>query len=61
MAVLTDAIWSNGEPNWTAATAMPEVKLHLNGNHSGFLTATAASGTLAKQIVRAARASLSAK
>ncbi|HEY4088481.1 MAG TPA: ATP-grasp domain-containing protein [Bryobacteraceae bacterium] len=61
MAVLPDDIWTNGDPNWTAATAMPEVKLHLNGPQSGFLTATAASGTLAKQIVRAARASLSAK
>ncbi|HVW09147.1 MAG TPA: ATP-grasp domain-containing protein [Bryobacteraceae bacterium] len=61
MAVLTEEVWSAGGPNWTAASAMPEVKLHLNGSRSGFLTATAASGTLAKQIVRAARASLSAK
>jgi 5-(carboxyamino)imidazole ribonucleotide synthase len=61
MAVLPNDTWSNGEPDWTAATAMPEVKLHLNGTQSGFLTATAASGTLAKQIVRAARASLSNK
>jgi 5-(carboxyamino)imidazole ribonucleotide synthase len=61
MAVLPEDTWSNGDPNWTAATAMPEVKLHLSGNRCGFLTATAASGTLAKQIVRAARASLSAK
>ncbi|HVY92626.1 MAG TPA: ATP-grasp domain-containing protein [Bryobacteraceae bacterium] len=61
MAVLNGDTWSNGEPNWIAASAMPEVKLHLNGNHSGFLAATAASGTLARQIVRAARASLSAK
>jgi 5-(carboxyamino)imidazole ribonucleotide synthase len=58
MAVLPEDTWSNGDPNWTAATAMPEVKLHLSGDRSGFLTATAASGTLAKQIVRAARASL---
>ncbi|HXE64247.1 MAG TPA: ATP-grasp domain-containing protein [Bryobacteraceae bacterium] len=61
MAVLSEEIWSAGDPNWAAATAMPEVKLHLNGVRSGFLTGTAASGTLAKQIVRAARASLSAK
>jgi 5-(carboxyamino)imidazole ribonucleotide synthase len=61
MAVLPDDTWTNGDPNWTAATVMPEVKLHLNGAQSGFLTATAASGTLAKQIVRAARASLAAK
>jgi len=60
MAVLPDDICIN-DPNWIAATVMPEVKLHLNGNQSGFLTATAASGTLAKQIVRAARASLSNK
>lgn len=61
MAVLPDDTWSNGDPNWSAATVMPEVKLHLHGNHSGFLTATAASGTLARQIVRAARASLANK
>jgi 5-(carboxyamino)imidazole ribonucleotide synthase len=58
MAVLSEEVWSKGDPDWTAATTMPEVKLHLNGNRSGFLTATAASGTLAKQIVRTARASL---
>jgi 5-(carboxyamino)imidazole ribonucleotide synthase len=59
MAVLPEDVWRNSEPNWAAATAMPEVKLHLNGDRSGFITATAASGTLARQIVRAARATLS--
>jgi phosphoribosylaminoimidazole carboxylase (NCAIR synthetase) len=38
-----------GEPDWAAALAFPSVKLYRN-----HLTATAASATLAKQIVRAA-------
>lgn len=54
MAVLPAA----GESDWVAALTLPEVKLHLGGR---YLTATAPSGTRAKQIVRAARASLSAK
>jgi phosphoribosylaminoimidazole carboxylase (NCAIR synthetase) len=45
---------SEGEPDWAAACALPGVKLHLYGARSGHLTATAASATLAKQIVRAA-------
>ncbi len=55
MAVLAKSIWENGEPNWASACAFPQVKLHLYGVHNGHLTATAASGTRAKQIVRAAR------
>ena len=51
MAVVT---WDDGEPDWAAACALPGVKLHLYGGHSGHLTATAASATLAKQIVRTA-------
>ena len=41
------------EPDWAAAYAFPEVKVH-----AGYLTATAVSATRAKEIVRAARASL---
>ena len=54
MAVLTP---SDSQPDWAAACAFPEVRLHVYGS-GGHLTATAASATLAKQIVRTARASL---
>ena len=48
MANLLGDLWENGEPNWTAATSMPNVKLHLYGKSSarsgrkmGHLTALA--------------------
>jgi 5-(carboxyamino)imidazole ribonucleotide synthase len=48
MANLLGDIWSGGEPNWAAATAVPNVKLHLYGKLSprpgrkmGHLTALA--------------------
>ena len=53
MAVLPDA----ASP-WASAYAFPQVKLHPYGARGGFLTATAKSATQAKQIVLAARASL---
>ena len=31
MANLLGDLWENGEPNWAAALAMPDVKLHLYG------------------------------
>src|SRR4029453_591738 len=31
MANLLGDLWQNGEPNWSAACAYPEVKLHLYG------------------------------
>jgi 5-(carboxyamino)imidazole ribonucleotide synthase len=31
MVNLLGDIWSNGEPDWAAATAVPNVKLHLYG------------------------------
>ncbi len=31
MANLLGDLWENGEPDWTAALAMPDVKLHLYG------------------------------
>jgi 5-(carboxyamino)imidazole ribonucleotide synthase len=50
MLNLLGDIWNNGEPNWTAATAIPDVKLHLYGKLSprpgrkmGHLTALAAT------------------
>lgn len=61
MVVLNEDAWAAGEPDWVAASALPEVKIHLNGPTTGHLTATAASGTLAKQIARAARVSLTQK
>jgi 5-(carboxyamino)imidazole ribonucleotide synthase len=57
-AMLSDRAGGNGEPDWAAACAFPGVKLHLYGLSGGHLTATAASAARAKQIVRAARASL---
>ena len=48
MANLLGDIWSKGEPEWEAALAVPEVKLHLYGKSEprpgrkmGHLTATA--------------------
>ncbi len=48
MANLLGDLWENGEPNWAAALAIPEVKLHLYGKREarpgrkmGHLTAMA--------------------
>ncbi len=46
------------ELDWAAALAFPGVRLYRFRSQGGHLTATAASATLAKQIVRAARAAL---
>lgn len=54
MAMLPE-IAADAQPDWAAALAFSGVKLHLHEGH-GYLTATAASATLAKQVVRAARA-----
>ncbi len=65
MANLLGDVWSAGEPNWPAALAMPDVKLHLYGKLAarpgrkmGHLTATAATGAEAEQLVRKARSLL---
>lgn len=62
MANLLGDIWNHGEPDWAAACAAPEVKLHLYGKLAprpgrkmGHLTATADTAEEAEQIVRAAR------
>lgn len=67
MANLLGDIWGNGHPNWVAALAIPDVKLHLYGKTEarpgrkmGHLTATADTPEEAEQMVRAARARLSA-
>lgn len=65
MANLLGDIWQNGEPDWAAALAFPEVKLHLYGKHEprpgrkmGHLTALAESPAAARDMVLAARQAL---
>jgi 5-(carboxyamino)imidazole ribonucleotide synthase len=65
MANLLGEIWAGGEPQWEAALALPEVKLHLYGKSEprpgrkmGHLTATAGTAQLAERLVREARALL---
>lgn len=62
MANLLGNLWEAGEPDWSAACASPEVKLHLYGKNEprrgrkmGHITALADSGDSALQIVREAR------
>ncbi len=65
MANLLGGVWEHGEPDWQAALALPEVKLHLYGKSEprpgrkmGHLTATAATVRQAGELVRTARARL---
>ena len=65
MANLLGDLWEKGEPNWAAACAMPEVKLHLYGKmhpkpgrKMGHLTAMAETADEAAKLVREARAAL---
>jgi len=65
MANLLGDLWQDGEPDWRAACAFPNVKLHIYGKHEaragrkmGHLTALAASTDEALCLVRAARAAL---
>jgi 5-(carboxyamino)imidazole ribonucleotide synthase len=65
MANLLGDLWEKGEPNWSAALAMPEVKLHLYGKleprpgrKMGHLTALANDVDTAERLVRAARGGL---
>lgn len=62
MANLLGDVWHNGEPNWAAACALPNVKLHLYGKGAarpgrkmGHLTAVAESLDEAQEVVLAAR------
>lgn len=66
MANLLGDLWSSGEPDWAAACAYPEVKLHLYGKleprpgrKMGHLTALAADTATALETVQRARAALS--
>ncbi|MGD9647431.1 MAG: 5-(carboxyamino)imidazole ribonucleotide synthase [Pirellulales bacterium] len=68
MANLLGDLWSDGEPNWGAALAMPDVKLHLYGKATarpgrkmGHLTALADSAAEALRKVLAARAALTGR
>lgn len=65
MANILGDLWTNGEPNWTAATAFPDVKLHLygkieprKGRKMGHLTALNHDVEKAREMVLAARAAL---
>ncbi len=65
MANLLGDVWTDGTPNWPAALAFPEVKLHLYGKKDarpgrkmGHLTALADTADEADRIVRAARDAL---
>jgi 5-(carboxyamino)imidazole ribonucleotide synthase len=64
MANLLGDLWAHGEPDWGAACAFPDVKLHLYGKTEprpgrkmGHLTALGAN---AEALVRGARAALTA-
>jgi 5-(carboxyamino)imidazole ribonucleotide synthase len=65
MANLLGDLWQHGEPNWAAALALPEVKLHLYGKSSarpgrkmGHLTTLASTGEEARRRVLQARDAL---
>lgn len=65
MANLLGDLWQHGEPNWAAACAIPEIKLHLYGKmhpkpgrKMGHLTAMAETADEAAKQVRAARSAL---
>ncbi|HWO42842.1 MAG TPA: 5-(carboxyamino)imidazole ribonucleotide synthase [Candidatus Eisenbacteria bacterium] len=68
MANLLGDLWDNGEPNWPAACALPDVKLHLYGKieprprrKMGHLTALAKTAEQAVERVLRAREALTKK
>lgn len=68
MANLLGDVWSDGEPDWSAACAIPDVKLHLYGKASarpgrkmGHLTALANDVATARKHVEQARQALTAR
>jgi 5-(carboxyamino)imidazole ribonucleotide synthase len=68
MANLLGDLWARGEPNWPAALAFPEVKLHLYGKAEprpgrkmGHMTVLADTAAEARAIVVAARDALTSK
>jgi 5-(carboxyamino)imidazole ribonucleotide synthase len=68
MANLLGDLWADGEPDWAAACAFPGVKLHLYGKSEarpgrkmGHMTAVADTVEEAANMVRRARAALTAR
>jgi 5-(carboxyamino)imidazole ribonucleotide synthase len=68
MANLLGDLWEGGEPNWSAAAAFPEVKIHLYGKSAarkgrkmGHLVAFGKSAEEAAATVKKARAALTAR
>ncbi len=68
MANLLGDLWAGGEPDWSAAAALPEVKIHLYGKAEpragrkmGHLMAFGDTPQHAAERVRAARALLTAR
>jgi 5-(carboxyamino)imidazole ribonucleotide synthase len=68
MANLLGDLWAGGEPDWAAACAFPDVKLHLYGKAAarpgrkmGHLTAMAATPDEAMRKVLAARGALTSR
>jgi 5-(carboxyamino)imidazole ribonucleotide synthase len=68
MANLLGDLWAGGEPNWRAACAFGDVKLHLYGKHEphpgrkmGHLTALADTPAEAARLALAAREALTTK
>jgi 5-(carboxyamino)imidazole ribonucleotide synthase len=62
MVNLLGDLWEQGEPNWAAACAIPDVKLHLYGKETarpgrkmGHLTALADTLEDAQRLVLAAK------
>ena len=62
MANLLGDLWAGGEPDWAAALAFPDVKLHLYGKREprpgrkmGHLTALADTAEAARELVVRAR------
>ncbi len=65
MANLLGDLWAGGEPDWAAACAFPNVKLHLYGKlearpgrKMGHMTALADDADTCRQMVSAARAAV---
>lgn len=65
MANLLGDLWQTGEPDWAAACAFPNVKVHLygkleprKGRKMGHLTALASTPEEAERVVREARTAL---
>lgn len=68
MVNLLGDLWEQGEPNWAAACALPDVKLHLYGKEAarpgrkmGHLTALAGNLERAQELVLAAKERLTAR